>query len=42
MCIRGGLKAIAVKDKVIVLGGEDGLECEVNVDKGATRVYVKI
>ena len=32
MCRRRGLKVNADKNKVMVLNGEEGLECEVNVD----------
>ena len=32
MCRRKGLKVNAGKSKLMVLGGEDGLECEVCVD----------
>ena len=31
-CVGGGLKVNAGKSKVIVLGGEEGLDCEVCVD----------
>ena len=33
VCKRRGLKVNAGKNKVIVLGGEEGLECEVSVDE---------
>ena len=32
MCRRRGLKVNAGKSKVMLLNGEDGLECEVHVD----------
>ena len=32
MCRRRGLKVNASKSKVMVLGGEEGLECEVCLD----------
>ena len=32
VCRRIGLKVNAVKRKVFVLGGEEGLECEICVD----------
>ena len=32
VCRRRGLKVNAGKNKVMVLGGEEGLECEVYVD----------
>ena len=32
MCRRGGLEVNAFKKKVMVLNGEDGLECDVSVD----------
>ena len=32
VCIRRGLKVNADKSRVIVLNGEEGLECEVHVD----------
>ena len=32
MCRRRNLKLNAGKSKVMVLNGEEGLECEVNVD----------
>ena len=31
-CIKQGLKANACKSKVMVMSGEEGLECEVYVD----------
>ena len=33
VCRRRGLKVNAGKSKVMVLGGEEGLECEVCVDR---------
>ena len=33
VCRRRGLKANAGKSKVMLLGGEEGLECEVCVDE---------
>ena len=39
VCRRGGLKVNAGKSKVIMLGGEEGLECEVCVD-GICLEYV--
>ena len=32
VCTRRGLKVNAVKSKLMVLNGEEGLECEVHVD----------
>ena len=32
MCRRRGLKVNASKSKVMILNGEEGLECEVHVD----------
>ena len=32
MCRRRDLKVNAGKSKVMVLGGEEGLECEVSID----------
>ena len=32
VCMRRGLKVNAGKSKVMVLGGEEGLECEVCID----------
>ena len=32
MCRRRGLRVNAVKSKVVVLNGDEGLECEVHVD----------
>ena len=32
VCKKGGLKVNAGKSKVMVLNGEEGLECEVHVD----------
>ena len=32
VCRRRGLKVTACKSKVMVLNGEEGLECEVHVD----------
>ena len=32
MCVRRGLKVNADNSKVMVLGGEEGLECENHVD----------
>ena len=34
VCRKGGLKVNAGKSKVIVLNGEEGLECEVHVQMG--------
>ena len=33
MCRRRGLKANAAKSKVMMLNGEEGLECEIRVDR---------
>ena len=33
MCRRRGLKGIADQSKVMVLNGEEGLECEVSLDR---------
>ena len=37
VCRRGGLKVNAGKSKVVVLGGEEGLGCEVCVDEHASK-----
>ena len=41
VCRRRGLKVNAGKSKVMVLGGEEGLECEVCID-GILRVCLRI
>ena len=40
LCRRRDLKVNAGKSKVMVLGGEEGLECEVCVDGICLRVYL--
>ena len=37
VCRRRGLKVNAGKSKMMVLGGEDGLECEIPVDWGRLK-----
>ena len=33
LCKRRGLKVNAVKSKVMMLGGEEGIECDIRVDR---------
>ena len=37
VCRRRGLKVNACKSKVMVLNGEEGLECQVHVDGSKSR-----
>ena len=41
-CLGGGLKANSGKSKVMLLGGEEGLECEVCIDKVKFRACLRI
>ena len=33
VCRRGGLKVNAAKNKMMILNGKEGLECEIKVDR---------
>ena len=42
LCRRRGLKVNANKSKVMVMNREEGLECEVHVDWGSFRTFIRI